>query len=255
MKSPIALLILLFFTSSAWASGTQCVAHRGNSSEFPENSREAILSAVEIGSHAVEFDIRHSSDGVPFVIHDKTLERTVIPDLKGCPTETLVSLLPIKMIRDNCLLPNFEPIPTLDEILNDLKETEVTLFIEYKDEPSLLDVQIIQKYFSRSPKKIFIISFKTQYLEKFKFWRNRHPFLNSVRLLKINRFGTRYKKKFDGVDSKLLTKRMVKKLHKNNKTSAVWTIDKEKKMKRYIKKDVQFITTNKPKLCLDLVSQ
>lgn len=254
MKILFCSVLFAFFTANLFAK-TQCVAHRGYSSEYLENSLEALQAATDIGTHAVEFDIHHSADGVPFLMHDKTLRRTVLEQTKGCELDTPVSSLPFKMIRDYCLLKNMEKIPTLEEALISLKESGATLFIEYKDEPTLVDVQTIQKYFSRSPKQVFIISFNRKYLDKFKYWRNIYPFLTDVKLLKLNRFGTRWKKKYDGVDSFLLTKRMIKRLHKKNKVSAVYTINREKKMKRYIKKNVQYLTTDKPQLCLDLVSQ
>lgn len=57
-------------------SPTKIIAHRGNSSEAPENTLEAFRRAVQIGAHGVELDVQLSSDGVPVVIHDETLERT-----------------------------------------------------------------------------------------------------------------------------------------------------------------------------------
>ncbi|MCP4911952.1 MAG: hypothetical protein GY909_02445 [Oligoflexia bacterium] len=254
MRIVIFSVLIAFFTTNLLAA-TQCVAHRGYSSEYLENSLEALEAAAELGTHAIEFDIQHSADGIPFLMHDKTLRRTVLEKTKGCELDTNVSDLPFKMIRDYCLLKNMEKIPTLEEALVALKESGVTLFIEYKDEPTLVDVQTIQKFFSRSPGLVFIISFNRKYLDKFKYWRNIYPFLKNVKLLKLNRFGTRWKKKYDGVDSYLLTKRMIRRLHKKNKVSAVYTINREKKMKRYIKKNVQYLTTDKPQLCLDLVSQ
>jgi glycerophosphoryl diester phosphodiesterase len=52
------------------------VAHRGASSTHPENTLPAFRAAIELGAPFVEFDVRLSSDGVPVVIHDATLDRT-----------------------------------------------------------------------------------------------------------------------------------------------------------------------------------
>lgn len=59
-------------------SGTlpEIVAHRGNAADFPENTLPAFGSALEAGLSWVELDVQLSADGVPFVIHDITLERT-----------------------------------------------------------------------------------------------------------------------------------------------------------------------------------
>jgi len=52
------------------------VAHRGYSAVAPENTLPAFAAAVRGGATLVEFDVRTTADGVPVVIHDRTLERT-----------------------------------------------------------------------------------------------------------------------------------------------------------------------------------
>jgi glycerophosphoryl diester phosphodiesterase len=55
---------------------TLVIAHRGDSKAAPENTLAAFESAVRVGVDFVELDYHHSSDGVPIVIHDETLDRT-----------------------------------------------------------------------------------------------------------------------------------------------------------------------------------
>ncbi len=52
------------------------VAHRGASIAAPENTGAAFRRAAELGARAVEFDVKVSSDGIPVVIHDDTVDRT-----------------------------------------------------------------------------------------------------------------------------------------------------------------------------------
>jgi glycerophosphoryl diester phosphodiesterase len=52
------------------------VAHRGYSAVAPENTLPAFEAALRGGATIVEFDVRTTVDGVPMVIHDRTLERT-----------------------------------------------------------------------------------------------------------------------------------------------------------------------------------
>jgi len=54
----------------------QLIAHRGYSSEAPENTFAAFDLAIERGYWDIEFDVQMTSDGVPVIIHDETLERT-----------------------------------------------------------------------------------------------------------------------------------------------------------------------------------
>jgi glycerophosphoryl diester phosphodiesterase len=51
-------------------------AHRGGALVAPENTFEAFDRALDLGVDGFELDVRLSSDGVPMVIHDATLDRT-----------------------------------------------------------------------------------------------------------------------------------------------------------------------------------
>jgi glycerophosphoryl diester phosphodiesterase len=52
------------------------IAHRGASGVFPENTVASFEEGIRLGARGVEFDLRMTADGVPVVLHDKTLERT-----------------------------------------------------------------------------------------------------------------------------------------------------------------------------------
>jgi glycerophosphoryl diester phosphodiesterase len=52
------------------------IAHRGYSAVAPENTLPALAAAVHGGATLVEFDVRTTADGVPVVIHDRTVDRT-----------------------------------------------------------------------------------------------------------------------------------------------------------------------------------
>lgn len=56
-------------------------AHRGNSSEFPENSLAAFESGIALGADWIELDIFRSSDGKLVVTHDRRTGRVGEKDL------------------------------------------------------------------------------------------------------------------------------------------------------------------------------
>ncbi|MCP4788542.1 MAG: hypothetical protein GY903_26750 [Fuerstiella sp.] len=56
-------------------------AHRGNSSEFPENTMPAFQSGIDVGADWVELDILRTKDGKLVVIHDRTTGRVGDGDL------------------------------------------------------------------------------------------------------------------------------------------------------------------------------
>ena len=57
-------------------SARPIIAHRGASGEFPENTMLAFEKGLALGADALEFDVRLSSDGIPVVIQDSTIDRT-----------------------------------------------------------------------------------------------------------------------------------------------------------------------------------
>jgi glycerophosphoryl diester phosphodiesterase len=61
-------------------------AHRGGGALAPENTLAAIRRGHAMGFRAIEIDARLTSDEVPVVIHDRTLERTT--DGHGAVAET-----------------------------------------------------------------------------------------------------------------------------------------------------------------------
>ncbi len=52
------------------------VSHRADWRNFPENSLEAIESAIQMGVDIVELDVHRTVDGVLVVCHDRTINRT-----------------------------------------------------------------------------------------------------------------------------------------------------------------------------------
>ncbi len=52
------------------------IAHRGAGKLAPENTLAAFRLGAAHGYHAFECDVKLSTDGVPFLLHDATLERT-----------------------------------------------------------------------------------------------------------------------------------------------------------------------------------
>ncbi len=52
------------------------IAHRGAGKLAPENTLAAFRAGAEAGYRMFECDVKLSSDGVPFLMHDETLDRT-----------------------------------------------------------------------------------------------------------------------------------------------------------------------------------
>ena len=67
------------------------IGHRGNRAHAPENTLVSFAQAVALGVDALEMDLHLSSDGVPVVSHDPTLDRTT--DASGAVADRTVAAL------------------------------------------------------------------------------------------------------------------------------------------------------------------
>lgn len=107
------------------------VAHRGYSAVAPENTLPAFAAAVLGGATYVEFDVRTTADGVPVVIHDRTVDRTT--DGSGHVWD-----LPAASIAELDAGSWFSPafagvrVPTLAETLDLLVDAAPQLLLEIK---------------------------------------------------------------------------------------------------------------------------
>lgn len=63
------------------AHAVEMVVHRGANEHAPENTLAAAKKAIEFGAAYVEIDVRTSKDGVMYIMHDFTVDRTT--DGKG----------------------------------------------------------------------------------------------------------------------------------------------------------------------------
>jgi glycerophosphoryl diester phosphodiesterase len=112
------------------------IAHRGNSSEAPENTFASFESAIALGARIVECDVQMTADGELVVIHDPTLDRTT--DRAG--DVRAMTLAEVRAANANYpatfgdRFPR-QAIPTLAELLQFLRG-RATLMLEVKPESS-----------------------------------------------------------------------------------------------------------------------
>ena len=113
---------MVFLAAKTKPLKTQVIAHRGawKNTQVPQNSIAALQKAIQMGCFGSEFDVHLSADSIPVVNHDHTykgvhLEKTTAAELQ------------------QVLLPNGEPIPTLEAYLLEGKKQEKTrLVLEIK---------------------------------------------------------------------------------------------------------------------------
>lgn len=99
------------------------IAHRGASGQYPENTLLAFRKSLEQGADAIELDVRVTSDGVPIVLHDPTLDRTT----NGTGAAAQLGLTAVRRVDAGA----GERIPTLADVLQGFPGTP--LLVEIKE--------------------------------------------------------------------------------------------------------------------------
>ena len=120
------------------------IAHRGYSSEAPENTTVAFELAVQNGFYGVECDVRKTYDGEFVIMHDADLNRM-------CGYNLMISSLDLQQLKQYNITEgkniSYYPeltIPTLDEYLQIMeKSSTVHPFIELKEEFTVAELKKI----------------------------------------------------------------------------------------------------------------
>lgn len=119
-------------------SKTLNFAHRGFRSKYPENTMLAFSKAADLGVDGIEFDVHLSSDGVPVIIHDETLDRTcnasgLVKDFSFAELKKINAAANFKSAESlNTAITLDEKIPSLEEYFDLIKDKNIISNIELK---------------------------------------------------------------------------------------------------------------------------
>ncbi len=106
-------------------------AHRGASGYAPENTLTAFQKAIDMQADGIELDVQITKDGELIIIHDETVDR--VSDAKGWVKD--FTFEEIREMNVNKDFPELGKamIPTLEEVLMLIKQTNLTVNIELKN--------------------------------------------------------------------------------------------------------------------------
>lgn len=108
----------------------QWVAHRGGGKLAPENTVIAFKEGHKHGFSMAEFDVKLSSDGVPFLLHDDDLLRTT--QIAGiASSKDMKSLEAINASNGYADFP-VAPIPSLEQVAQYCLQENIAVNIEVK---------------------------------------------------------------------------------------------------------------------------
>lgn len=175
------------------------IAHRGGGHFAPENTLEAAAFTHQINASGWEIDVQISFDGVPFLMHDDTLERTtnVSTEFPGREDEPAgnFTIAELKRLNAGAWFVNEDPygtiargeisqamldvykeatIPTLEEALNFSRDNNLIVNIDFK-----YDLDVSHPYYStyfdeildvlinaNIDEQLWVTSYKTTWLDQ-----------------------------------------------------------------------------------------
>lgn len=144
-------------------------AHRGLSAEAPENTLPAFILAKKKGFNIVETDVTFTSDGVPVLLHDVTVDRTSNGTGK-------ISELTFEQVRAM----DFggwksskyagTKIPTFEEFISLCKKISLQPYVEIKDNGTYTETQVqslvdVVRSYGMTDKVVWLSFYYTPYLQ------------------------------------------------------------------------------------------
>jgi glycerophosphoryl diester phosphodiesterase len=243
------------------------IAHRGASALAPENTLAAFRRAIEDGADGIEFDVRLSKDGVPVVIHDSTLGRTVgmkkrVAELTAKELSRLDAGSWFNIAHPANARSEFasEGIPSLRTVLQTVERAAGPIYVELKCETErdlspLIDA--VCREIERSPflDRIILKSFRLGVIPQV---RAVVPDIRTAALFapQVMRFLRKEKYLIDiarelGADhlslhKALVNRKLIRKAEKYGMPVTVWTANSARWMARATKLGVFAIITNDP---------
>ena len=112
------------------------IAHRGAGKLAPENTLAAVRRGARCGYTMFECDVKLSSDGVPFLLHDDTLERTT-NGYGSAGSHNWAALQKLDAGSWHSAEFAGEPLPSLEQIAEYCIANRFDLNIEIKPTPGL----------------------------------------------------------------------------------------------------------------------
>ena len=228
------------------------VAHRGawKNHQLTENTVSSLKKAIELGFEGSEFDVWLSSDNVPVICHNasvqgKQIEKTTAGELQKID------------------LKNGDVVPTLEQYLLTVKSQNKTrLFLEVKSSDisqerslAVADSAVRMVHTLKAQAWVRYISFNYGVLQHI---RRLDPAANTAYLngdKKVTELNT---DKVSGLDYPFYSfhsdKSLTQDAHQRGLSVNVWTVDKKEEMEFLLNCGVDMITTNEPEMLMDILA-
>lgn len=229
------------------------IAHRGASMYAPENTLSAFKKAIKQNAQSIELDVRLTKDNIPVVIHDATINR--VSNGKG-----FVHNLTLDELKTYDFGKKFssqfanEQIPTLQEVLELVKDYEIAINIELKNGPIIpkdleLNVLKLVNHYKLEKRTLFS-SFDHESLYKLSLLNKKLNFALIFHINLINLFNyidhVPFPIKSIHPNHFYVTEEMVKFAHERNIKVNCYTVNNKDLAEQYKSIGVDGLITNDP---------
>jgi glycerophosphoryl diester phosphodiesterase len=232
-------------------------AHRGGTSNAPENTLPAFEHAVALGYQYLETDVHLSADGVLMAFHDPDLRRT-------CGVEGTIAELSAAELAD-VRVDGREPIPTLADLLDRFADARFN--IDCKSDDAV--AELVRTVHERSLlDRVCIGAFSHARLTKLRALLGPRlltcmspPEVAQLRLVgrstgsarRVAQVPVRAGDTGAGRRLTVVTPRFVRAAHRRGAAVHVWTIDDPTEMHRLLDLGVDGIMTDRPEVLRDVL--
>jgi len=252
IRNAVYLCLFIILSLNMLTAQTKVIAHRGywNTEGSAQNSITSLQKAQELKIYGSEFDVWITSDGVLVINHDGLIEGLKIEDT------------PYEQLRD-IHLKNGEKIPTLEAYLQQgKKDSKTKLILEIKphsskekEDRAVVGILKMVKQ-AGMEKQTEYISFSLNICKELVrlspeanvAYLNGNISPQELKALKINGIDYHYS---------ILKKNTnwIEEAHSLDMTVNVWTVNNEEEMQEMIIAGVDFITTDQPAICKELINK
>ncbi len=232
---------------------TKVMAHRGASTEAPENTMAAFQKAIDDMADYIELDVQLTNNGEVIVMHDSNAYRTtgVDANIVNMTYKEVKTLDAGSWFSDEYMGEN---VPSLKEVL-ELTQGKIKLNIELKpaDNDTALaknTVRLIEKY--NMVNDCVITSFSESALKAVKTYNQGIK----VGYILSAAYGDFYDMKnvdFFSVNAAFLSKRTIDAIHNSGKQVYAWTVNNKEAIKNLTNKGVDGIITDNPVLARETI--
>lgn len=249
------------------------IAHRGGAGLRPENTILAFAHASALGVDVLEMDVRLSSDGVPVVIHDETVDRTTgaAGSVVSMTAMELAALDAGYRFTDSDGRTPYRGqgafIPSLEQVL--ARFPDARLNIELKDESETLASAVCELLtVTQATQRVLIAALNRAVMLRFRSdcpdvatsafeleagWFLLYHFLYLPGLYNTSAQAMQLPETVLGID--LWDERLVRSVAGHNMLLDIWTVNDPLEMARYVDLGATGIITDRPDIALSLLAR